>query len=142
MTEIVLEQRIAAPPSTVYRYLTESDKWKLWQGADAQLDARPSGIFSMVMGNGMNARGQFVELIQDERVVFTWGWIDQPGIPPGSTTVEVTLSADADGTLLVLKHSSIPEDESAMQKMGWLHYLPRLATVASGGSPGTDTGPG
>lgn len=98
MTEITLEQRIAAPPSTVYRYLTESDKWRLWQGTDAQLDARPGGIFSMVMGNGMNARGQFVELVQDERVVFTWGWIDQPGIPPGSTTVEVTLSADDDGT--------------------------------------------
>ena len=141
MTEIVMEQRIAAPPATVYRYLTESDKWKLWQGSDATLHAQPGGLFSMVMGNGMNARGQFVELIQDERVVFTWGWIDQPGIPPGSTTVEITLSGDADGTLLVLTHRSIPEDESAMQEMGWQHYLPRLAIVASGGTPDADTGP-
>jgi len=142
MTEIVLEQRIAAPPSTVYRYLTESDKWKMWQGSDADLDAQPGGIFSMVMGNGMNARGQFVELVPDERVVFTWGWLDQPGIPPGCTIVEITLSADADGTLLVLTHRSIPANESAMQKMGWLHYLPRLAIVASGGSPDPDRGPG
>lgn len=142
MTEVVVEQRIAAPPSTVYRYLTESDKWNLWQGSTAELDARPGGLFSMVMGSGMNARGQFVELVQDERVVFTWGWIDQPGIPPGSTTVEIALSAEAGGTLLVLTHRSIPDDESAMQKMGWLHYLPRLAIVASGGSPGPDTGPG
>lgn len=141
MTEIVVEQRIAAPPSTVYRYLTESDRWKLWQGSDAQLDARPGGVFSMVMGNGMNARGQFVELVRDERVVFTWGWIDQPGIPPGSTTVEIALSPDAGGTLLVLTHRSVPDDESAMQQMGWRHYLPRLAIVASGGSPGPDTGP-
>ncbi|MCL1593621.1 MAG: SRPBCC domain-containing protein [Actinomycetia bacterium] len=142
MTEIVLEQRIAAPPSTVYRYLTESDRWKLWQGADAKLDPRPGGIFSMIMGNGMNARGQFVELVPHERVVFTWGWIDQPGIPPGSTTVEVVLSATDDGTLLVLTHRSIPDEESAMQQMGWLHYLPRLAIVAAGGSPEPDTGPG
>lgn len=81
-------------------------------------------------------------MVQDERVVFTWGWIDQPGIPPGSTTVEVNLSADAEGTLLVLTHRSIPDDESAMQKMGWIHYLPRLAIVAAGGSPDPDTGPG
>ena len=43
MTEIVVEQRIAAPPSTVYRYLTESDRWKEWQGVDATLEARVGG---------------------------------------------------------------------------------------------------
>ena len=142
MTEIVLEQLIGAPPATVYRYLTESDKWKLWQGASATLDANPGGIFSMVMGNGMNARGQFVELVPDRRVVFTWGWIDQPGIPPGSTTVEIELNPTDAGTLLVLTHRSIPADEAPMQQMGWLHYLPRLALAAAGTDPGPDTGPG
>jgi len=142
MTEIVLEQRIAAPPATVYRYLTEADKWKLWQGVDAKLEARVGGIFSMFMGNGMNARGQFVELIPDKRVVFTWGWVDRPGIPPGSTTVQIDLNADGDETLLVLTHRSVAEDEAGMQEMGWTHYLPRLAVVAAGQDPGPDPGPG
>lgn len=142
MTEIVIEQRIAASPEVVYRYLTESDMWKLWQGSDASLDPRAGGLFLMVMGNGMNARGQFVELVPDERVVFTWGWIDHPGVPPGSTTVEIVLTADSDGTVLVLTHRAVPDEESPMQQMGWNHYLPRLATVASGGDPGPDTGPG
>ena len=142
MTEIVLEQRIAAPPATVYRYLTEADKWKLWQGVDAKLEARVGGIFSMFMGNGMNARGQFVELIPDKRVVFTWGWVDRPGIPPGSTTVQIDLNADGDETLLVLTHRSVAEDEAGMQEIGWTHYLPRLAVVAAGQDPGPDPGPG
>jgi uncharacterized protein YndB with AHSA1/START domain len=142
MTEIVVEQRIAAPPSTVYRYLTEADRWKLWQGVDANLEPRVGGIFSMLMGNGMNARGQFVELVPDERVVFTWGWVDRPGIPPGSTTVEITLNADGEGTLLILTHRSVTEDEAPMQQMGWSHYLPRLAQAASGREPGPDPGPG
>jgi uncharacterized protein YndB with AHSA1/START domain len=140
VTEIVLEQRIAAPPSTVYRFLTESEKWKLWQGVDAKLDARV-GIFSMFMGNGMAARGQFVELVLDSRVVFTWGWVDRPGIPPGSTTVEIELNAEGEGTRLVLTHRSVPENEAALQEMGWSHYLPRLALVAAGGVLGLDTGP-
>ncbi len=114
MRDIVLKQRIEASPSTVYRYLTESEQWSLWQGASASLDAKRGGIFSMVMGNGMNARGQFVELVPDKRVVFTWGWVDRPGIPPGSTTVEIELSEEADGTLLVLTHREVPSDESAM----------------------------
>jgi uncharacterized protein YndB with AHSA1/START domain len=140
MTEIVLEQAIAAPPSTVYRYLTESDKWKLWQGVDAELDPRVGGIFALLMGNGMSARGQFVELEPDKRVVFTWGWLDRPGIPPGSTTVEVVLIAEGDGTRLVLTHRSVRDDEAASQRMGWTHYLARLALVAAGEDPGPDTG--
>jgi uncharacterized protein YndB with AHSA1/START domain len=142
MTEVTIRQHIAAPPSTVYSYLTQSEKWEKWQGASASLDARPNGIFSMVMGNGMNARGQFVELVPGKRVVFTWGWVDRPGIPPGSTTVAIELNGDDDGTLLVLTHREIPVDEADMQKMGWNHYLPRLALVAAAEDPGPDTGPG
>jgi uncharacterized protein YndB with AHSA1/START domain len=141
MTEIQLQQRIGAPPATVYRYLTESGKWKLWQGTDAELDPVPGGVFSMVMGNGMNARGRFVELDPNRRVVFTWGWVDHPGIPPGSTTVEITLAAEGDGTLLTLTHISIPDDEAPIQEMGWNHYLPRLARAASGRDPEEDPGP-
>jgi uncharacterized protein YndB with AHSA1/START domain len=142
MTEVVVEQRISAPPSVVYRYLTESKEWSRWQGASASLDARPGGIFSMVMGNGMNARGQFVELVPDERVVFTWGWVDRPGIPPGSTTVEIVLKGSGTDTIVVLTHRDIPADEAPLQQMGWTHYLPRLAIVASGADPGPDPGPG
>jgi uncharacterized protein YndB with AHSA1/START domain len=141
MTEIVIEQQIDAPPAVVYRYLTEADKWKVWQGVDAQLDPRVGGIFSMVMGNGMNARGQYVELVPGKRVVFTWGWVDRPGIPPGSTIVEIELHPDGEGTRLVLTHRSVPADEAALQHMGWSHYLPRLAVAASGRSPGPDLGP-
>lgn len=141
MTEIQLQQRIDAPPSTVYRYITEANKWKLWQGVDAELDPNPGGIFSMTMGNGMNARGQFVELVPDKRVVFTWGWIDQPGIPPGSTTVEILLEPEGAGTMLTLIHRNIPDEESPMQHMGWTQHLPRLAQIASGIEPVRDGGP-
>lgn len=142
MAEVIVEQRIAAPPATVYRYLTQAEYWKRWQGADATLDAMPGGIFSMVMGNGMSTRGQFVELIPDTRVVFTWGWIDRPGIPPGSTTVEIDLKAMGNDTLLILTHRGLSQDEAPMHQMGWKHYLPRLAMVAAGGDPGPDPGPG
>ncbi|MBT8203324.1 MAG: SRPBCC domain-containing protein [Acidimicrobiia bacterium] len=142
MTEIVLEQRIAAPPATVYRYLTEEDKWVLWQGVAASFDAREGGLFSAQMPNGMNARGRFVRLVPDQLVVFTWGWVDRPGIPPGSTEVEISLEPDGDETVLVLTHRSIPDDEASLQKMGWTHYLPRLAAAAEGKPVDPDTGLG
>jgi len=140
MTEIVVEQRIAAPPSTVYLHLTDSEKWGAWHGGRAELEATAGGIFSMVMPDGMHARGQYVELIPDQRVVFTWGWIDRPGIPPGSTTVEISLAADGDGTLLVLTHRSMPDDEAAAHTAGWNHFLPQLAQAAADEASQTDSG--
>ncbi|MEX2623211.1 MAG: SRPBCC domain-containing protein [Acidimicrobiia bacterium] len=138
---IVVEKRIAAPPSMVYTYLTESDKWARWQGESATIETKRGGVFAFSMANGMKARGQFIELVPDQRVVFTWGWIDHPDIPPGSTTVEIDLVSDGDDTLLRLTHHGVPPDEIAKHSAGWTHYLQRLALVASGGDPGADLGP-
>lgn len=135
MTEIRVEQRIAAAPATVYRYLTESEKWVLWQSESAQLDARPGGIFLLEMENGMRARGQFTQLIADKRVEFTWGWIDRPGIPPGSTTVVIDLIEEEGGTLVVLTHRDLPEDEVSSHLEGWKLHLPRLARLLDGPGP-------
>ena len=131
MTEVVVEQHIKATPSTVYRYLTESDKWLKWQSVGAELDARPGGVFALTMENGMLTRGQYTELVPDKRVVFTWGWVDHPGLPPGSSMVTVDLEAVEDGTLLVLTHSNLPPDEVEAHRKGWNTFIPALADVAS-----------
>ncbi|MEX0865548.1 MAG: SRPBCC domain-containing protein [Acidimicrobiia bacterium] len=140
--ELKLEQLVSAPPSTVYRYLTESGKWAMWQGERASIDARPGGRFSMDMANGMTAEGEFVELVPNVRVVFTWGWVNHPDLPPGSTTVEIVLSEVRTGTRVILTQRQLPEAEWHTHQVGWRHYLPRLATVAAGGEPGPDPGPG
>lgn len=129
MSTVVVKQQIAAPPGVVYRYLTESERWILWQSESATLDARPGGIFSLAMPNGMRALGQFTELVPDAKVVFTWGWVDRPGIPPGSTVVTIELEAVNGGTRLTLTHSDLPQDEAAAHEEGWMQYLPRLAEV-------------
>ncbi len=133
MSEIRVEQRIAAPPSTVYKYLTESEKWVLWQSQTADLDPRPGGHFVLEMENGMRARGQFTELIPDARVAFTWGWVYRPEIPPGSTEVTVDLVDEDGGTLLILTHRALPDGEVSAHREGWMLHLPRLAEVASAG---------
>lgn len=139
---LVVERRVSAPPSAVYAYLTKSEQWARWQGLDATIEARPGGVFRILMPAGQTARGQFVELVQDRRVVFTWGFVDVPGIPPGSTTVEIDLIPDGDGTLVRLTHRGLRADDVPTHRVGWEHYLPRLAAVASGADPGPDSGPG
>jgi uncharacterized protein YndB with AHSA1/START domain len=135
---ITVERRISASPSVVYAYLTDSELWARWQGIGAAIEAAPGGIFSMAMGNGMRARGQFVELVEDSRVVFTWGWIDHPAVPPGSSTVQIDLVAEGTGTIVKLTHTGLPEAEVPIHVAGWDHYLPRLAIVAEGKNPDPD----
>ncbi|HEU4916872.1 MAG TPA: SRPBCC family protein [Acidimicrobiia bacterium] len=139
---IVLERVIAASPSVVFSYLTNSEKWARWQGDHATIRPERGGIFALSMSNGTRARGQFVEVEQDRRVVFTWGWVDHPGVPPGSTTVEIELFAEGDGTRLRLTHDGLPPDEVAIHTAGWEHYADRLVTTAEGRDPGPDVLPG
>jgi uncharacterized protein YndB with AHSA1/START domain len=136
-----VERRVAAPPAAVYAYLTESERWARWQGAGAEVDAVPGGRLRMTMGNGMTAEGRFLELVTDERVVFTWGWLGNETLPPGSSTVEIELVPDGEGTLVRLTHRGLPADETEIHRVGWRHYLPRLAVAAEGGDPGVDPGP-
>lgn len=138
---IVVTRHVAAPPETVYSYLTESTKWSRWQGTEATIEARPGGIFLIKMPNGATARGEFVELIPDEKVVFTWGWVDHPGVPPGSSTVEIEITVVDNGSLVTLTHRDLPDDEVEIHTKGWSHYLNRLGTVAEGGEVERDSGP-
>jgi uncharacterized protein YndB with AHSA1/START domain len=130
VTEIVVEQRIKAPVPSVYRFLTTSDAWLKTHVQSAEFEPTPGGLFSLVMPDGMNARGQFTELVPDKRFEFTWGWVDRPGIPPGSTVVSIVLTEEPDGTLLTLTHRNLPEDEVPAHLEGWQYMLPTLAGAA------------
>ena len=87
---------------------------------------------------GVVAAGSYLEIVPNERVVFTWGWEGSASVPPGTTRVEVTLTGDGQGTLLRLRHFDLPEQERGMHSQGWQHYMARLQVAAVGGDPGAD----
>src|SRR5687768_5040603 len=100
-------------------------------GSAATLDPRPGGVYRVDIGQ-WNAVGEFVEVDPPNRVAFTWGWEnDGMSTPPGSSTVEITLTPDGDETLVRLVHSDLPNEESVRaHEHGWgVDYLPRLAIV-------------
>jgi uncharacterized protein YndB with AHSA1/START domain len=137
---VIVERRIKARQDTVYSFFTDRDRWLTWQGRAAEIDPRPGGVFRMnVRGDGW-AAGRFVTVEPPHRIVFTWGWEgDGSPVPPGSSTVEITLEADGeDATLLRLVHRGLPLPAMATHRDGWDHYLDRLRIRAAGGDPGPD----
>lgn len=140
MTHLVdMSIRIEAEPAAVFEFFTDPEKMVRWKGSKALLDPRPGGEYRVDVNDLQIAVGEYVEVVPPERVVFTWGWEGNDGIPPGSTRVEITLTADGDGTVVRLVHTDLPTEEAAAQHgQGWTHFLSRLQIAAAGGDPGTD----
>ena len=130
------ELTIAARPETVFAYLVEPDKMVRWMGRTAELDPRPGGLYRIDYNGSDIVRGEFLEVDPPRRVVFSWGW-EEPGssTPPGSSTVEVTLTPVDGGTRLTLRHTGLGADEIDGHAVGWDQFLPTLVTIAAEAEP-------
>jgi uncharacterized protein YndB with AHSA1/START domain len=130
---------IDASPETVWEFLVDPEKLMRWKGINADLETQPGGIFRCEVIPGHIALGEYVEIDKPNKLVFTWGWDGSEDVPPGSSTIEIELASDGEGTSLRFVHKDLPNAEAiASHAHGWDHYLPRLETAAGGGDPGED----
>ena len=137
----VYERTIAidASPEAVWEFFVDPRKLMLWMGIDAELDPQPGGTYRCNVIPGHTARGEYVDVDKPHRVVFTWGWDGNDGVPPGSSTIEAELTPVGGGTSLRFVHRDLPSAEAvASHAQGWDHYLARLEIAAAGGDPGAD----
>lgn len=128
---------IAAPPETVFAYLTTDAGLTAWMGQHAALDPSPGGRFAVDIA-GHPVRGEFVVVDPPHRVVVTWGFVGSDTLPAGSSTVEFRLTRTAEGTRLDLCHADLPDTEVRGHADGWGNFLPRLAVAGTGRDAGID----
>ena len=99
-------------------------------GVGAELDPTPGGRVRIDVDGEHFALGEFREVDPPNRVVMTWGWERNDAVPPGSTTVEITLTPDGDGTILRLRHLGLPDDDQKRSHhAGWKQYTGKLAAI-------------
>ena len=139
MAELLREVVMDASPATIFPFLVDPTQHVRWIGTEAELDPRPGGIYQELVNGRHPAVGEFVEIVPDRKVVFTFGW-DEPDhpIPAGSTEVEITLIPDGDKTRVRFVHRGLPQDAVDDHTKGWDNYLDRLAVVSAGGEVGPD----
>lgn len=133
--ELTRKITIEASPETVFSYLTEASKMKEWLAEVAETDLQPGGVFHIGTLDGVHCRGEFVEIVPNQKVVFTWGGIEN--LEPGESTVEIILEPQGKATHLTLRHFNIRLKPSADSfGEGWqVHALPRLKDRAEGRAP-------
>jgi len=123
---------IEASPETVFTLLTDPTEYVKWKGRAATLVPRPGGEFSVTFKDAA-VRGEYVEIVPNRRVVFTWGWEGPDAVVgPGGSMVEIELEPRGTGTRLRLRHRGLPVAELASHSEGWDYFLPRLTTIAEG----------
>jgi uncharacterized protein YndB with AHSA1/START domain len=125
---------IRARRATVFRYFTDTERFAAWWGPGSSIDPRPGGKVEIKYPGGATAGGAVVEIVNDQRIVFTYGY-DDPSkpIPRGGSRVVVTLEDEPGngGTLVRLVHHVDSAKTRDMHVPGWRFQLSTFANVVA-----------
>ena len=134
------EKSVLVPLSAdeTFTLITQPDRLRRWQVVTARVDLRAGGDYRWTIIPGHSVAGTFTEVEPGRRVVFSWGWEGPADLPPGASTVIITLEPAAGGTMVHLVHEGLTGEQEASHAEGWTHYLGRLVTAATAGDAGPD----
>ena len=134
------EKSVLVPLSAdeTFALITQPDRLRRWQVVTARVDLRAGGDYRWTIIPGHSAAGTFTEVEPGRRVVFSWGWEGSAELPPGASTVIITLEPASGGTMVHLVHEGLSGEQEASHAAGWTHYLDRLVTAATAGDAGPD----
>ena len=164
----VISRIFAAPRELVFEVWTKAEHFTRWfvpEGAEftgCEIDPRPGGVirFGHRFPDGMTVHmsGTFGEVVENQRLVFTFGFVDESGRPRPhpmfpdwpldvSSEITVVLEDAGDGTKVTVAQRLMPPDFAShptakhfqeLAHEGWLQVLARLGAHLSttrGGPP-------
>jgi uncharacterized protein YndB with AHSA1/START domain len=135
---IRLERRLSAPPGRVFAALTDPAQIVHWfcptpehRAAVHAWDLRVGGRYRISLthsgGKVHTAVGEFREITDGRRLKKTWAW---EGEPPMDSLVTFELTPTESGTLLVLTHEGLRDEEDCRKhEQGWNGCLDQLVPL-------------
>ncbi|HWD94806.1 MAG TPA: SRPBCC domain-containing protein [Acidimicrobiales bacterium] len=106
---------VPAPPDVVYTAWLSSDEHSAMTGGAAHVDAREGGDFDAWDGY---IRGVSVKLEPFSRIVQTWR-TENFTEEHVDSQIEVIFQGDEDETLVIVRHSNVPDDQLGYENGGW-----------------------
>jgi uncharacterized protein YndB with AHSA1/START domain len=136
--ELVITRVFDAPPPLVFKAWTEPQRLVRWWGPQGfttpscEMDVRPGGAFRICMrspeGTDHWLRGVYREIVEPQRLVFTWAWEDGEGNPGHETLVTVGFAEQEGKTALTLHHAVFETVKARnAHHSGWTGCLDHLA---------------
>ena len=145
--ELVITRVIDAPRWLVFTAWTRADHVAAWWGPQGfttiycEMDIRVGGSYRFGMRSPQGTehwkRGVYREIVEPERIVFTFAWESANGSPGHELLTTVTFAEDGARTRLTLHQAVFETTERRDDHVhGWTSCLERFAdyvlTVASG----------
>jgi uncharacterized protein (TIGR03086 family) len=121
-----------------YTWLTEPARLRRWQLVTGRADLRVGGEFRWLVAPGHTALGTYTAIEPGRRLTRTWGWEGDEEVPPGSSTLDVTIEPAAGGSTVRLVHEGLSDAQAKGHHEGWTHFLDRLKAVTTSGDAGPD----
>ena len=136
---LTMKRRLKARPATVWRAWTDPAQIMTWWGTKdaetlvAELDLRVGGRFHIGFltpdGERHDVSGIYSEVVENERLVFSWAWRTTP---ERESQVTITLKPEGDGTILTLHHAMFFDRKARDDhEGGWSEALDRLERAVS-----------
>ncbi len=135
---LVITRIFDAPPHLVFKAWTEPERLVRWWGPKGftlptcTMDFRPGGAYRFCMRSPEGVdhwlQGVYREIVEPERLVFTYAWVDAEGKPGHETLLTVTFEEHNGKTKLTL-HQAVFESVTARDahRGGWPSSLECLA---------------
>lgn len=143
---LVISRVLDAPRALVFKVWSQPEHLVRWWGPNGftlpscKMEFHEGGAFRCLMrspeGTDHRMHGVYREIIEPEKISFTWTWVDEAGNAGHETLVTVTLEeAGKDGaqTKLTLHHA-VFESVTARDahRGGWTECFERLAAYVAG----------
>ena len=128
-----VSRRLKAPRALVFKMFADGAHLTRWFGplghtcVECTVEPKVGGRFYAALtgpdGTLRRVAGAFTEVVPDQRLAFTWAWLDEAGEPREpdlKTVVTITFEEKGDETELTLRHDGFPNAERAgMHDKGW-----------------------
>lgn len=141
--ELVIERVFDAPRRRVWEAWTDPDQMKQWSSPRgftvpvSEGELRPGGSWRAVMvkpdGTELKLGGEYREIVEPERLVFTHAWYDEEGVPGPETLVTVLLEERGDKTAMTFRQTGFASAGARDgHEGGWGESFDKLASLLSG----------
>jgi uncharacterized protein YndB with AHSA1/START domain len=127
---------------------TITDVWKAWTdsslvlkwfgsdlegaGIEANLNVQPGGSFEVSFKNADGAAhtcyGVYAEVIEPNKLSFTWAWKSEPGV---ESFVTVLLEPKGKTTQMQFQHAHVGHESAHDYEFGWKSTFQKLERVLS-----------
>lgn len=124
---VVIERLLNAPVELVWRIWTKPEFIQRWFGSDRKgtvhsvdMDLTLGGKYRVTFqdsdGTSHAAFGEYLEIIKESKLRYTWEWESEPG---HVTELSVEFGTEGEKTRLTLTHSDLNPNSLHGYKDGW-----------------------